>query len=307
MLKHLNSRLYSLYNILNMSSFEKKNLPSGAPNPKYVDLCDEDQPIAGQKFACMSFISPEKILKKRELYLFEQFIKQWDFTKSTQKFFDFLNFVAYKYNLDIEKLSADFTEFAKEEDAKMKESSLEEDYLNFMDKNEDRLNDKFNREHAFQTSIRGLKVRGVFPTQEEAELKCKKLREFDPNHDIFVGPVGVWIPWHPDAYKTGKIEFMEEELNQLHQEKLKNEAKAKQEFEQRIKDTKAKAIQENIKLAEKSGNMLTQTIDEQGNLIGVRELVNFDEREAAETDTNDIRNELFKEAIARKNEISKQD
>ena len=74
-----------------------------------------------------------------------------------------------------------------------------------------------------------------------------------------------------------------------------------------MKDTKAKAIQENIKLAEKSGNMLTQTIDEQGNLIGVRELVNFDEREAAETDTNDIRNELFKEAIARKNEISKQD
>ena len=44
-----------------MSNFERKNLADGIPNPKYVDLCDEDAPIAGQKFACISFISPEKI------------------------------------------------------------------------------------------------------------------------------------------------------------------------------------------------------------------------------------------------------
>jgi hypothetical protein len=64
--------------------------------------------------------------------------------------------------------------------------------------------------------------------------------------DIYVGPVGMWIPWDPDAYKTGRIEFMEEELNQLHNEKIKNEAKAKEEFERRVKEAKKKAIQENI-------------------------------------------------------------
>ena len=146
-----------------------------------------------------------------------------------------------------------------------------------------------------------MKVRGVFSTQEEAEIKCKTLREYDPNHDIFVGPVGIWIPWDPDAYKTGKIEFMEEELNQLHQEKIKNEAKAKQEFEQRIKETKKKAIEENIKLANKSGNVLTQTMDEEGNLIGVKETVDFDSREAAETDTTKVREQQFAEAIERIN------
>ena len=31
----------------------------GSNNPKYVDLLDEDKPLAGQKFACISFISPE--------------------------------------------------------------------------------------------------------------------------------------------------------------------------------------------------------------------------------------------------------
>jgi len=279
------------------SSFERKQLPNCKPNPKYVDLCDEDAPIAGQKFACMSFVSPEKILKKRELFLFDQFVHQWDFTKSLSKFFDFLHFMAYKYNLKIDDLVGDFNDFAKEEEIKIKSVSVEDDYKNFLDKQEDTLTQQFQKEHAFQTSTRGLKIRGVYPTQEEAENRCKKLRETDPHHDIFVGPVGIWVPWDPDAYKTGRVEFMEEELNQLHQEKLKNEERAKQEFEQRIKDTKRKAIEENIKLAEKSGNVLTQTIDEAGNLIGVKETVDFEDREVADTTTTNIRNELLKSTV----------
>ena len=284
-------------------SFEKKILPNGKQNPKYIDLCDEDPPIAGQKFACISFISPEKILKKREVYIFEQFLKQWDFKKSMDKFFDFIHFLSYKYNLNVEEVMNDFNEFSKEEESKLKESTVEDDFNNFMDKNEDRLATQFQRENAFQTSVRGLKVRGTFSTQEEAEMQCKKLRDYDPNHDIFVGPVGTWIPWDPDAYKTGRVEFMEEELNKLHQEKLKNETKAKQEFEQRIKDTKKKAIEENIKMAEKSGNVLTQTMDDEGNLIGVRETINFEEREAADVETTNLRNELLRENIMKKDEM----
>jgi len=275
-------------------AFERKTMSDGSVNPKYVDLCDEDAAIAGQKFACLSFVSPEKILKKRETYLFDQFVKQWDFTKSMNKYFDFLNFIAYKYSLKIEDLSGDFNEFVKEEGTKLKELGAEDDYKNFIDKHEDDLTDKFNREHAFQTSVRGLKIRGVFPSQEEAEMRCKKLRELDPNHDIYVGPVGMWIPWDPDAYKTGRVEFMDEELNQLHKEKLKNEEKAKQDFNARVQETKKKAIQENIEKATKSGNVLTQTLDEEGNLMGVREKINFDEREEANASERD---ELHKKML----------
>ena len=275
------------------SSFERKKLANGKTNPKYVDLCDEDQPLAGQKFTCMSFISPDKILKKRELYLFDKFVQQWDMSKSMEKFSGFIQFLSYKYNLNVENVIVDYNDFVKEEEVRIKADSLEADFKTFMDKHEERLNTDFNREHSFQTSTRGLKIRGVFNTQEEAEMRCKKLRETDPNHEIYVGPVGIWVPWDPDAYKTGRIEFMEEELNQLHSEKLKNEAKAKQEFETRIKDTKKKAIEENIKLAQSSGNVLTQTLDEEGNLIGVRETVNFEEREVASAD---VRDELLHQA-----------
>ena len=268
-----------------MSGFDRKNLENGDANPKYIDLCDEDPPIAGQKFACLSFVSPEKILKKRENYIFEQFLKQWEFSKCMEKSMDFLNFLAYKYHLKIDDVMADFTEFVKDEDVKMKASGVDDDFKTYMEKNEDKLNEQFQRAH------------GVFPTQEEAEMKCKKLREVDPNHDIFVGPVGMWIPWDPDAYKTGRIEFMEEELNQLHHEKLKNETKAKEEFERRVKETKQKAIKENIELAKKSGNVLTQTLNEDGQLIGVKETVDFESREVSDAAGVNLRNELLRESV----------
>ena len=49
-------------------AFERK-LDDGTDNPKYVDLLDEDKPIAGQKFVCVSFVSPENILKQKNHFL----------------------------------------------------------------------------------------------------------------------------------------------------------------------------------------------------------------------------------------------
>lgn len=114
-----------------------------------------------------------KNFEKARDFLFDQFIKQWDFTKSLSKFLDFLHFVAYKYNLKIDDIVGDFNDFAKEEESKLKENSTEDDYKNFLDKKEDELNAQFQCENAFQTSTRGLKVRGVYPSQEEAEMRCK--------------------------------------------------------------------------------------------------------------------------------------
>lgn len=278
------------------NAFDRKVMADGSENPKYVDVLDEDTGIAGQKFTCVSFLSPDKILEKRESFLFEQFVQQYDFIKSMTKFGDFINFISYKYNLNVETLMADYNDFCKEEQTVLKSGSVADDFQNFLDKQEDKLTEQFQRQHEFQTSVRGLKVRGSFPTQDEAEKHCKKLRDNDPNHDIFVAPVGVWLPWDPNAYKTGRVEFMEEELNKLHQEKIKNETKAKEEFDKRVKETKQKAIEENIAKAEKSGNVLTQTINEEGELVGVKDTINFEEREVA-TETG--REEHEKEVLER--------
>ncbi len=281
------------------AGFERKLNKNGNPNPKYVDLLEEDKPIANQKFVCVSFVSPEKILKQKEIFFFEEFLKKWDFNKSMEKFAQFLNFVSYKYKLTFDDVMNDFKDFIKEEKDNIEKSCLEDDYKTFLDNNEEELEKKFGVKHNFQTSTRGLKIRGVFPTMEEAELRCKLLRELDPNHDVFVGPVGLWMPWDPEAYKTGRVEYMEEELNQLMSEKTKNEKNAKMAFEQRVKETKEKAIEDNIKVAEKSGNTLTQTIDENGNLIGVNNINTQESNLKATTSGTDnisvadIRSELF--------------
>jgi hypothetical protein len=214
--------------------------------------------------------------------MFEKFVQQWEFSKSIEKFGDFMNFVSFKYKLKLDDIMADMKEYVTEEKKTLKSYSVTDDFKNFMDKNEERLTEEFNAQNGFQTSVRGIKIRGAYSSQAEAELRAKKLRESDPNHDIFVGPVGIWMPWDPDAYKTGRVEFMEEELNQLHHEKLKNEEKAKQEFDQRVRDAKRKAIEENVRKARESGNKLTQTMTEDGELVGVTKTVNFDERDVAE-------------------------
>jgi hypothetical protein len=274
--------------------FPRKNNKDGTPNPKYVDLLDVDKPIAGQTFGCFSFITPEKILKQKEMFFFEEFLKKWEINKSMEKFHQFLNFVSYKYKLNFEDVIKDFEGFLKEEKEAILQSSIEDDYKTFLDKEEEELEKQFNVRHNFQTSVRGFKARGHFATQEEAELRAKLLRETDPSFDVFVGPVGTWLPWDPEAYKTGRVEYMEEELNQLAHEKQKNETAAKTAFEQRVKETKQKAIEENRRNAEKHGNPLTQTIDEQGNLVGVSATSTEQHLQQQEhISVADIRSELF--------------
>ena len=267
---------------------------------KHVDLLDEDKPLAGQKFVCLSFVSPEKIIKQKEMFMFEKFIEQWDFSKSMEKFNQFLNFISYKYSLEFDSLTQDLEEFAKEEKNNLFFTSLPDEYKSYIDAHDDKLDEEFNREHEFKTSTRGIKVRGSFPSQEEAEFRCKMLRELDPNHDVYVGPVGMWMPFHPEAYKTGRVEYLEQELNELMNEKDKNEKNAKQEFDKRVRDAKEKAMKDNRIKAEETGVKLTQTINSDGNLVSTNNL-NTSELallENAETSNkkisvSDIRKELF--------------
>ena len=248
-----------------------------------VDLLEEDKPIAQQKFVCVSFVSPENIIKSKEEFCFSQFVKTWDLYKSTQKYAQFTAFLAYKYNLNTEQITEDLTEFCKEEGELLASDCVADDYKNFLEKNLDTLELEYSKKNNFQTNTRGLKIRGVFPSQEEAELRAKMLREHDPNFDVYVGPVGIWMPWEPDAYKTGRVEFLESELNELMANKKANEDTAKDYFNQRIKDKKRKAIEENIKKANESGNKLTQTLDNNGDLIGVKNIV----------EVSDVRKMLF--------------
>lgn len=270
-------------------------------NYSHVDLLDEDAPIAGQKFVCLSFISPEDIIKNKELFYFENFLKRFEFKKSLEKYNQFLNFLSYKYKIDFNKLTKDLDEFVEEEKDNLFQTTIEDEYKTFIDQKEDELQKEYNQICEFQTNTRGIKVRGVFASQEEAELKCKTLRANDENHDVYVGQVGLWMPFHPEAYRTGKVEYLEKELNELMAQKKHNDEVSKEEFKNRVKESKKKAIQDNIEKANKEGNKLLQTIDEEGNLINSDRLdvpgknLLFGDNENNDVVTANLKKELFED------------
>ena len=266
---------------------------------EYVDLLDEDKPISGQKYVCLSFISPEHHIKNKNLFYFEKFLANFEFKKTFEKYTQFLHFLSYKYNLDFNKLTKDMEEFVEEEKDKLFLTTIDDEYKSFLDIKEEDLQKEYNKLHEFQTNTRGIKVRGVFGSQEEAELRCKFLRDADPNHDVYVGGVGIWMPFHPEAYKTGRVEYLEKDLNELMAQKKKNDEISKEQFKERVKESKRKAIQENIAKAEKEGNKLMQTIDEEGNLINADRMdipgknLLFGDGAGDDLSTADLRKELF--------------
>ncbi len=266
-------------------------------NKQLIDLLDEDKPVANQKFVCVSFVSPENILKQKQQFMFEEFAKHWDLKHNMQKFTEFMNFISYKYNLKFDNVMTDLDEYVKSEQDNLRNLSINDDYKTFLDNHEDQLTEEFKKKFSFQTSVRGLKIRGSYPTQQEAELRCKMLREVDPNHDVYVGPVGMWMPWEPEAYKTGRVEYLEEELNKLMHEKQKNETSAKEAFDARVKETKKQAIEDNIKKAKESGNKLTQTLNEEGELVNVANMITQENSllsgNGKEVTSDQVKEELF--------------
>ncbi len=288
-----------MFNKKSSKSKDKTKTVNNLEKAKYVDLLDEDKPISGQKYVCLSFISPEDHIKNKELFYFEKFLKNFEFKKTFEKYTQFLNFLAYKYNLDFNKLSKDMEEFVEEERDNLFLTTLDDEYKTFIDAKEEQLQKEYNELHEFQTNTRGIKVRGVFGSQEEAEMRCKMLRESDPNHDVYVGAVGMWMPFHPEAYKTGRVEYLEKDLNELMSHKKKNDEISKEQFKERVKESKKKAIEENIAKARKEGNKLMQTIDEEGNLINADRMdvpgknLLFGDKEDDDVSTADLRKELF--------------
>ena len=144
------------------NDYEPKVDGEGNKNPKYVDLLEEDKPIANQKWTCVSFVSPEKILKSKELFYFEKFLKEWELSKTVEKYRQFMNFVSYKYNVSFDSLSTDLNEFVKEERDILKNSNIEDDFKTFVDNSEEALQSAFDKEHGFKTSVRSVKIRGVY-------------------------------------------------------------------------------------------------------------------------------------------------
>lgn len=230
------------------------------------DFLNEDAPVPGQKYVLLSFLSPEKILSHKDLFFFESFLKTFELNFRVKSFEEFLlktlrginntltaeadkaeaqdlSGVAdvirnsrVRLDLTMETLKA----YMKDHQTELKDSKLKELYDDFISLNREKLEDDFYAKNEFRTTVRGLKVRGVYSSQEEAVARSKKLQRQDTLHNIFVGEVGKWLPWDPEPSQIKEQEYAEEQLNTL-MKKYKENEEARDAFEREQREMKRKA------------------------------------------------------------------
>jgi len=96
--------------------------------------------------------------------------------------------------------------------------------------------------------VRGIKVRGVFDTLREAQVRAEVLKKMGDKFDIFVGQVGCWCPWSPNPQEMQDQQYTETHLNELMHQYQDNMSVRDQVFQDR-KDTKVKAAADAVAAA----------------------------------------------------------
>lgn len=183
---------------------------------KKEDFLEVDQSLPGQNYVCMSFVSPENILKDKNVFYMQSFLKSF-----------------------VNKLNVD-------NNLKLEYENVKNEYEQFIYEHKDKIEEQFNTENNNQTSVRGVKIRGTYDTYREAEVRSKVLQKLDINHNIFIGQVGYWLPWDPDP-NSDKLtsEYQEEQLNNLMKEYNNNQEQKDLFYQEQTKERSQKAKEQN--------------------------------------------------------------
>jgi len=263
---------------------------------------ESDKEIPGQKYVCLSFLSPEKVLASKDVFFFNRFLENYEVeykvsasekflmdqilqvTKAVTKVEDLLansGFEEAKKTLSASDLSGapvvdvsgsavpdaekaakqwrddslkilqevranlsknaadDLALYVKQNMRDFKESRIQEAYENYMFKNRKKLEEEFFTKNEFRTSIRGLKVRGVYDTAAEAGARAKTLQKLDPYFNVYVGQMGFWLPWDPEPSEVADQEYAEDQLNTLMKNYKQNESQKEVLYEEQKRERMA--------------------------------------------------------------------
>jgi hypothetical protein len=213
------------------------------------DFLAEDPEISSQKFVLLSFLSPEKILAQKDVFMFNKFLNDYDLQWKTTKLEAWMGQQLQAVNTRLETLAGsldkvdlsgaavevrnsllrvdrfveEFQQYTRKNMSELTQSQLKKEYEDFLFKNTEALEEEFFKLNDFHTTIRGIKVRGVFASEAEASMKAKRLQKSDPTFNIYQGSVGKWMAWEPDPNRVKEQEYANDELNTLMKKYRENE------------------------------------------------------------------------------------
>jgi hypothetical protein len=177
---------------------------------KTEDYLDVDAQIPGQNFVCLSFISPEHVLKQKDRFFFNSYI----------------------HSLEVNDSGV----------ALVKPDEFEKNFDDYVSVNSQELEEEFHKKHDFQTTVRGVKVRGTYNTIDEANKRAADIQRLDRNFNVFVGQVGYWLPFDAEPADVAENEYLEKDLNELMKNYKANQIKKEVFYQEQIDETKKKAI-----------------------------------------------------------------
>lgn len=220
-----------------------------------------------QKYVLVSFVSPDDNIKKRFIYEACQFLHH-DVNK---QIVDTTINIARNINTEFNKVMdrkiatykasdnplykevANFLADAKKElninedeqvSKVMRSYLIDYDELNdrfeaYKSQNYKELEEKFVALMGDQTSIRGVKVRGVYEDYADCTARADYLRKnVEKGSHIFIFPVGYWVPWDPNADSIQNQEYMIDKLNDMVKARDDNAKQRDEVFGKRVQDAK---------------------------------------------------------------------
>lgn len=196
----------------------------GLVSTKEVDYLDEDKPLRGQNYVCMSFLSPEDVIQNKECFVFTKYIE-----KFSKDLLETIHNLQTKYPEDKGLLDT----ILENHDFLFDPKKMQDNYEFFKSVHGGDAEKEFNEQNDFRTSVRGIKVRGVFDTMKEAQMRADLLKRMGDKFNIYVGQVGCWCPWSPNPDDLQDSEYAESQLNTLMKKYKENLLLRDQHYEDR--------------------------------------------------------------------------
>ena len=223
-----------------MSSFSQED------NSINEDFLEVDPKIPGQNFCCLSFVSPDRVIKQKEVTFVTKFLE-------------------HLFNGD-DQYTIDMREKMTKQEEKVSYEDVKKFYEDWKYSRNDKLEAEFYEQNDFRTTMRGLKIRGTYDTHKEASVRAQVLRRKDPSFNVFVGQVGSWLPWDPECDKIQEQEYQEQMLNDLVKKYKENMDDSNDMYDQLKEDQIKKAREElkekKAKLAEQENEVVKESTPE---------------------------------------------
>ena len=202
---------------------------------KEMDYLEQDKPVRGQNFACISFVSPEDVLRDKDVFMLGKFIDR--FGRDVDAL---LSNLEAKYPQDAHL----FNVIRENHDFVFDATRLQEQHRFFTATHADDLEREFHEGRNFQTTIRGFKIRGVYDSLREAQVRSEVLKRSGDRHSIYICQVGAWCPWSPNPDAIADSEYAETQLNTLMKAYRDQEQLRDEEYERRKTRALAKSVTE---------------------------------------------------------------